>query len=173
MKSRVTGILICLTAVICFAIPVWGQDATEPAPAPPEIAPPEIAPPASAPPAPAPPAPAAEAAFAESSGIKIEDAAVCQEVVDREPVGISDLFAKEKFQLYCYCRVVGAEPGTEITHNWYHKGNLKASVKLNVRSSDYRTWSSKTILPQWTGEWMVEILSEDGLPLESIIFSVQ
>jgi hypothetical protein len=150
MKSRGKGILICLTAVICFAIPVWGQDAAQPAPL-----------------------PAAETVSAESSDIKIEDAAVCQEVVDRAPVGTSDVFFKETVKLFCFCRVVGAESGTQITHNWYHKGNLKASVKLNVGSSNYRTWSSKVLLPEWTGEWMVEILSEDGSPLESIIFLVQ
>jgi hypothetical protein len=110
---------------------------------------------------------------ADDAGLQIESAAVCQDVVDREPVGISDVFAKETPRVFCYCRVVGAAGETQVTHNWYYKGSLKASVKLNVRSPNWRTWSSKTIIPEWTGEWMVEILSADGTPLESIIFYVQ
>lgn len=102
--------------------------------------------------------------------VQIPEAVVCQEVVDRAPVGAADVFAKEVPRVYCFTRVVGADPGTQLVHNWYHQGNLKASVTLNVGSSDYRTWSYKTMMPQWTGEWMVEILSANGTPLENIIF---
>jgi hypothetical protein len=110
---------------------------------------------------------------ADEAAIKIESAVVCQDVVDRQAVGSGDMFAKETPRLYCFCRVVGAAGDTQVTHNWYYKGSLKASVKLNVRSSDWRTWSSKTMTPEWAGEWMVEILSEEGKPLESIIFFIQ
>lgn len=120
----------------------------------------------------------AEASPAESSPqagsvIQIEDAVVCQDVVDRAPVGAGDLFVKETAKIYCFCRVVGAQAGSQITHNWYFNGVLKASVKLEVRSTNFRTWSSKTLQPGWVGEWMVEILSDDGKPLESIVFMVQ
>ena len=110
---------------------------------------------------------------ADESAVQIESAVVCQDVVDREPVGSGDVFAKETPKVFCFCRVVGASEDTQITHNWYYKGSLKASVKLNVRSSNWRTWSSKTLIPEFAGEWMVEILSADGTPLESIIFFVQ
>jgi hypothetical protein len=66
-----------------------------------------------------------------------------------------------------------ASKAAEITHNWYYQGSLKASVVLPVHASGWRTWSSKSLLPEWTGEWMVEVLSKDGTPLESILFYVQ
>ena len=50
---------------------------------------------------------------------------------------------------------------------------VAVSVVLPVRTSEWRTWSSKTLLPEWTGEWMVEVLSKDGTPLENLIFFVQ
>lgn len=114
-----------------------------------------------------------EATAATEVAIQIQDAVVCQDVVDRAPVGSGDVFAKESPKVFCYCRVIGAQGETKITHNWYYKGNLKASVELNVRSDNWRTWSSKTMDPTWTGEWMVEILSAQGTPLESIIFFIQ
>ena len=110
---------------------------------------------------------------ASKAGVQIQDAVVCQDVVNREPVGSGDVFAKETPKVYCFCRVVGAQGETQITENWYYKGNLKASVELPVRSDNWRTWSSKTMDPAWTGEWMVEILSKEGTPLESIIFFIQ
>jgi hypothetical protein len=108
-----------------------------------------------------------------SSAIQIEDAVISQDVVDRQPVGVSDVVAKENAMIYCFTRVVGAVGDTSVTHNWYYEGTLKSTVQLSVRSSNWRTWSSKTMDPAWTGQWMVEVLSADGTPLESIIFFVQ
>lgn len=105
--------------------------------------------------------------------IHIEDAAICRDVVNRQPVGSADVLAKESAKLYCFTRVVGAVGQTHIVHNWYHQGTLESSVTLPVRSPNWRTWSAKAKEEPWAGEWMVEVLSEDGIPLESIIFFVQ
>lgn len=108
-----------------------------------------------------------------SAGITIEDAVISQNVVDRAPIGTGDVFTSDVEKVYCFCRVLGASEPTEITFNWYYQGGLKSTVKLPVRSKSWRTWSSKTISPGMTGEWMVEILAADGTPLESIIFFIQ
>ena len=105
--------------------------------------------------------------------IQVSQAVVCQDVVDRMPVGAVDVFPAGTERVFCFTHIVGSPGATEITHNWYYQGNLKASVVLPVRNANWRTWSSKTLLPEWTGEWMVEVLSKDGTPLESIIFFVQ
>ena len=114
-----------------------------------------------------------EDAQSQNAGIQIMDAVVCQGVQNHQPVGANDVFPNGTTKIYCYNRVVGAAADTKITHNWYYKGNLKASVPLSVRSNNWRTWSSKNLDPSWSGEWMVEILSEDGSPLASIVFVVQ
>ncbi len=110
---------------------------------------------------------------AESQGLRIENAVVCQDVIDRKPVQSAEVFEKNTPRVYCFFRVVGANEEASVTCNWYYKGVLKSSVKLPVRSANWRTWSSKNLSPEWTGEWMVEILSAEGKPLESIIFYVQ
>lgn len=179
MKIKRLGIvLIALSVLVWLAAPAWCQEQTAEQPAPAQTETPAAEQTQAAQPAPAQtPAPAAEqtqaAQPAAQPAIQIEDAVVCQDVVDRAPVGSGEVMAKESERVYCFTRVVGAVGDTQITHNWYYKGALKASVVLNVRSSNWRTWSSKTMKPEWVGEWMVEILSEDGTPLESIIFFVQ
>ena len=158
MNVRLPGGFIVLLITLVFGVSsVWSQDATQPAAQ--ETAQPGMSQETAQP----------STQEATPSDVHLAEAVVCQDVIDRAPVGSGDVFAKEVPKVYCFTRVVGAE-GTQLTHNWYYQGSLKASVKLNVRSSDYRTWSSKTMLPEWTGEWMVEILSADGKPLESIIF---
>lgn len=170
MNVRSLGIVsVALTVLLWVAAPAWCQEQQpEQQPAEqttaPEAEPTQTAQPVEQPQAAQP---------AEQPAIQIEDAVVCRDVVDRAPVGIGDVIAKESEKVYCFTRVVGAQGETQITHNWYYKGALKASVVLNVRSSNWRTWSSKTMNPDWVGEWMVEILSQDGTPLESIIFFVQ
>ena len=173
MNVRHLGIvIIALSVLVALSAPGWCQEqgAEQQTPAQPS--------------APAPPQnltvqsgeqPAEQPAASpdEQPAIQIEDAVVCQEVIDRAPIGSGDVFPKETARVFCFSRVVGAEGETQITHNWYYKGALKASVVLNVRSSNWRTWSAKTLTPEWVGEWMVEILSADGTPLESLIFFVQ
>ena len=157
MKFNLMGIVIFVAALTMMAVPVWSQDAAQSADQPVKAQ------------GEAKPATAANT----SSAVQIADAVVCQDILDRAPVGSSDIFVRETPKVFCFCRVMGAQPGTQITHNWYYNGSLKASVKLNVGSSNFRTWSSKTLYPGLQGEWMVEILSEGGKPLESIVFIIK
>jgi hypothetical protein len=193
MRLYRMGIVLLIAVLSMMVSPAWSQDAataeetsteTQVEASPAEVsAEPSTEAPVEAPPAeaseeaseevPAEASPAVTSSPQADSVVQIEDAVVCQDVVDRAPVGAGDLFVKETAKIYCFCRVVGAQAGSRITHNWYFNGVLKASVKLEVRSTNFRTWSSKTLQPGWLGEWMVEILSDDGKPLESIVFMVQ
>jgi hypothetical protein len=105
--------------------------------------------------------------------ISIAEATVCREVVDRAPVGAGDVFPNDVERLYCFVRVQGADTDIEIQHKWYYQGELVATVALPVRSDNWRTYSSKRIGPQSSGEWMVEICSDTGEPLQKIVFMVE
>lgn len=113
------------------------------------------------------------ASQAAAQMISVAELAVCRNVVDRMPVGSDDVFPAGTPRLFCFSRILGVQGATSITHNWYYQGSLKASVALPVRNDNWRTWSSKTLLPGWTGEWMVEVLTEDGRPLDSVVFFIQ
>ena len=108
-----------------------------------------------------------------SDNITIENAVMCQNVVNRVPIGTADVFSKDIGKVFCFCKVLGASPPSQITFNWYYQGSLKSTVTLPVKSASWRTWSFKNITPEMTGEWMVEILTKDDKPLDSIIFFIQ
>ena len=103
----------------------------------------------------------------------LEEAAICRNIVDRAPIGRGSVFHTDTERLYCFTKVVGAKTDTTIIHHWYLNGKLKASVTLPVNSASWRTWSSKKITPDDTGDWMVEILTADGNSVESILFLVR
>lgn len=103
----------------------------------------------------------------------LEEAAICRNIVDRAPIGRGSVFHTDTERLYCFTKVVGAKTDTTIIHHWYLNGKLKASVTLPVNSASWRTWSSKKITPDDTGDWMVEILTADGNAVESILFLVR
>lgn len=109
----------------------------------------------------------------DTSNISIQQAVICMDVIDRTPIGTGDIFTKEIPKLYCFSKVVGAQKPTTITHLWYLNGLLQSKVVLPVKSASWRTWSSLNITSEKTGEWMVEIVSEDGVALASIIFIVK
>jgi hypothetical protein len=48
-----------------------------------------------------------------------------------------------------------------------------AHVELTVGSPDWRTVSSKSLLPDWTGEWEVRVLDAAGNLLRTESFTVE
>ena len=109
---------------------------------------------------------------APSASLQVTRAVACLEIRDREPVSIDSVFSNQTPRIYCHTQIEGAAEPVEIQHVWIHNGEEKAAVKLMVRGSPWRTYSSKTMLPEWTGAWKVEIRDAAGSVLKSVEFSV-
>ena len=107
-----------------------------------------------------------------AASLEVQDVAIGTGVLDRVPTGISSNFDSSVGKLFAFTRIVGAEDDTRVYHKWYHGDDLVADVPLSVRSGDWRTWSSKTVLPEWTGDWRVVVVAEDGSVLGSVKFAV-
>ncbi|RMH43608.1 MAG: DUF2914 domain-containing protein, partial [Gammaproteobacteria bacterium] len=58
-------------------------------------------------------------------------------------------------------------------HVWYWQDREMARVDLPVRSSNWRTWSSKRILPEWTGPWRVVVEDAAGKVVAEKVFRVE
>ncbi|MFB0527866.1 MAG: DUF2914 domain-containing protein [bacterium] len=93
-------------------------------------------------------------------------------VEERELIGEASNFPPSVGKVYCWTFVSGAEEPTEITHVWYYGVEKMAEVVLPVKYPRHRTWSYKTILPEWKGQWSVEILDEAGNKLDSIALEI-
>ena len=91
-------------------------------------------------------------------------------IVDRMPAEAGSEFPADVGEVFCWTRVSGAE-GTTIEHVWIF-GDMEFPVSLNVGGSPWRTWSSKSIPPEWSGPWRVEVRDGAGNLLEAVSFNV-
>ncbi|MBU2862240.1 DUF2914 domain-containing protein [Reinekea forsetii] len=81
-------------------------------------------------------------------------------IENREPVdAVTD--AMNVNPLFYFTELNNYE-GTMVTHRWSFNGNQMAEVTFNVGGPRWRVYSSKQLLPEWDGEWMVEVIDEAG-----------
>ncbi len=106
--------------------------------------------------------------FAETT---IKRIAIAKDIVNKEPVGVATSFYNPD-KLYCFTEVKTDKYPTKIVHIWLYNDNIIAEVPLDVKSSSWRTFSSKTIYRNWKGNWKVEIYSEEGKLIDSISFKI-
>ncbi|MCZ6917447.1 MAG: DUF2914 domain-containing protein [Gemmatimonadetes bacterium] len=111
-------------------------------------------------------------AMAQES-LAVEESTIARDVVDRMPVDPGATFTADVGRLFCWTRITGAEGSTSVRHVWFLEDQEMADVELNVGGSSWRTHSSKAIVPEWTGNWRVEVRDNSGNVLETIRFSVQ
>ena len=111
-------------------------------------------------------------ALAWTGSLQVQDVAVGTGVSGRVPTGISTYFDSSVGRLYAFTRITGAEEEIRVYHQWYYGDVLVADVPLSVRSGDWRTWSTKNVQPDWTGDWRLVVVSDDGTVLGSIKFAV-
>ena len=112
------------------------------------------------------------AAAAFAADLQVEEAVVCTNVVDREPVDSAVSFPASVGRLYAFTRIIGAPDPTQVVHVWYYGDVERARVTLAVNGSNWRTYSSKVIQEHEIGAWRVEVLDADGNSLDTVQFDV-
>lgn len=104
--------------------------------------------------------------------LSIETLEVGTAIENREIIGTDSTFTPTVENLFCFTKVTGAQDTTEIFHVWFYDGEEKARTPLTIKSSSWRTWSSKAILPSWTGPWRVAIEDQNGNVLAEKSFRI-
>jgi hypothetical protein len=104
--------------------------------------------------------------------LAVAEAVVTSNVVDRLPADTLTMVAADAGTVYCWTRITGAAGEVEISHVWYRGDKELARIPLRVAASNWRTWSSKKFIKEWTGAWRVEIVGPDGTVLETVSFTI-
>ena len=104
--------------------------------------------------------------------MEVTEALVATGVQDREPVGADTTFTADVGTVYFYTVFEGDFGETQVEHVWTHEGEEIARVPLTVQGPRWRTWSSKEILPEWTGSWTVTVVDAQGNEHASARFTV-
>jgi len=109
--------------------------------------------------------------FTQESELKVVRDVLATRIENRQPVEAAMPVPSGVGELFYFTEVQGG-PGT-IQHVWIWQGRTMATVSLEVRSSRFRTWSSKRIMREWTGQWKVEARGPGGAVLSSKEFEVK
>ena len=104
--------------------------------------------------------------------VSVTEGVICRDVLYRRPLVVGRSFKPSVYKLYCFTKIASTQSSTEISHVWYFGDTEKARVKLSVKSSDWRTYSSKEIQTHEIGDWHVDVLGPEGELLRTLRFEI-
>lgn len=106
------------------------------------------------------------------SPLRVTEAAVCREIVDRGCDNEGRSFPSDVESVAFLTRVEGATGEAFVVHVWSFEGKEVRRARLSVKASPYRTWSVKRVKDQ-PGRWKVEVFDPIGRSLGVVDFTVQ
>jgi len=86
-------------------------------------------------------------------------------IENKEPVSDLRIISSDISRVYFFTELMGLNEHT-IIHRWEYNGQVFAEISFQVGGNRWRTWSSKNLLPSWTGKWQVSVLDEGGNIIE-------
>lgn len=117
--------------------------------------------------------PSPESTTADADLIVLQ-ASVCSEIKNRMPVGVDTSFSLSAQRVYVWNEIEARKIPSKIRHIYYQNGKKISEVTLDVRSSYWRTWSSKNISNNRDrGQWRVDIATASGKVLRRLTFEVR
>lgn len=119
-------------------------------------------------------APSAHAQAATQAGTAksaaVAEVSVGTAVANHELTGSAESFPKGTSKLYCFSKLSGAD--SVVEHVWYKGDAEQGRVKLKVGGSPWRTYSTKTLGPDASGDWRCDVVG-NGVVLQSVKFKVE
>ena len=107
----------------------------------------------------------------ENSQGKVARAIFTSEIIDREPADDLTEINNTTDRIYFFTDLRNLT-GQIITHQWEYNDKVMAEVKFKVGGGPrWRVYSSKNLLPEWTGIWTVVVSDENGQILDTSVFN--
>lgn len=103
-------------------------------------------------------------AMKEQSGFSrgsVVRSAFTRDVEEREPTEDLQKLTTENGQVKFFTELRDMS-GQTATHRWEYDGKVVAEVEFDVKGPRWRVWSSKSLIPQWTGDWKVSVINGAG-----------
>lgn len=114
--------------------------------------------------------PLTEGFAAGNNSIAVEEAIICRGVINKTPLGTGETFAASVGRLYCFTKIASRKNHTKISHIWYFGDQKRAKIQLPIKSSTWRTYSSKRIQDHEIGQWHVDIVASSGKVIHTVRF---
>ena len=112
------------------------------------------------------------AMFVTSNSIagEVSRALFTTSVQDREPVIQVDSINSGSYSSISFFTELNDLSGHNVTHQWTYNDKVMFEKTFEVKGPRWRVWTSKTLIPSWTGAWTVNVLDDDRSVLTSQSF---
>ncbi len=94
-------------------------------------------------------------------------------VDNREPILQVDSINSDAYQSISFFTELTELTGHNVTHQWTFNDQVMFEKTFEVKGPRWRVWTSKTLIPSWTGSWTVNVLDDDRTVLASQSFDYQ
>jgi len=94
-------------------------------------------------------------------------------VDNREPIIMVDSIDSSSYDSISFFTELKELSGHNITHQWTFNDEVMFEKTFEVKGPRWRVWTSKTLIPSWTGSWTVNVLDDDRTVLASQSFEYQ
>lgn len=111
--------------------------------------------------------------MAQSAPFSVARLVVCEDVQNRTPVNVTDVFPAGTDTVFCFLEARDVLADTTVQIVWYFEEQEVARVPLAIgQSSRWRTYSSKKTMGQ-KGNWKVYLLDDTDNILASVQFVLE
>ncbi len=100
----------------------------------------------------------------------VSNATFTSGVSDGTPIDYRQEFFLDTSVVYFYGELLGLQRQT-MTHRWSLEGRMMQEVPSDVTSSRHTVWSKALMRPEWTGNWTVEVVDQNGKVLKRLNFA--
>ena len=83
------------------------------------------------------------------------------DIKDLEPVDAVSVITSDRTRVV-YFTEIHDMAGQTVMHRWEYNGKIILEVPIKVGTSRWRAYSTKTLLPSWSGDWKVSVVDAEG-----------
>ncbi len=98
---------------------------------------------------------------AQAGAIEVSRARFTSAIENREPVDEITTLDISHARIFFFSEIRNGQ-GQTVTHRWLYKGKVMAEVSFDIKGPRWRVYSSKNLLPFWTGTWAVQVVNGNG-----------
>ena len=104
--------------------------------------------------------------------IVLVQAVMCEDLQELIPQNPTTVFSIKRRKAICFTSFDPVPKKTIIYHQWFHRDQSKAKIKLTLKPPRWSTYSSIQFRAEDIGPWRVEITDSQGRILGVIRFSI-
>jgi len=104
--------------------------------------------------------------------IVLVQAVMCEDLLERIPQNPTTIFSIERRKAICFTSFDPVSEKTIIYHQWFHRDQTSARIKLTLKPPRWSTFSSIQFRAKDIGPWRVEITDSKGNIFQILRFSI-